>query len=72
VSEAVAREELLLRLAEAGSADEIEAIGGDARAWLSDHPDDREVALAARRLDAMLAALREMGISELPPSTGAR
>ena len=66
------REDLLLRLAEAGSAEEIATIRGRARAWLSDHPDDREVALAARRLDAVLAALREMGISELPPSTGAR
>jgi hypothetical protein len=66
------REDLLLRLADAGSGEEIAAIRGRARAWLSDHPDDREVALAARRLDAVLAALREMGISELPPSTGAR
>lgn len=66
------RQELLLAAERAGSLAEIEELRGRLAAFLADEPDDREVALAAQRLAALGDALEAIGLTELPPSTGAR
>jgi hypothetical protein len=63
---------VLRALMDAGSLAEIAAARDLAQGWLQDHPDDGEVAAAAARLEALAAALEELGLEELPPSTGAR
>jgi len=57
---------------DAGSLAEIAAARGEAEAWLAGHPDDEGVGVAVERLSALEGALRAVGLSELPPSTGAR
>ena len=57
---------------DAGSLAEIEAARADAEAWLAAHPGDEDVGVATERLRALEEALRAVGLSELPPSTGAR
>ena len=57
---------------DAGSLAEIEAARAQAGEWLSAHPDDEAVTAAVERLSALEEALRAVGLSELPPSTGAR
>ena len=66
------REALLRDADSAGSLPEIEKARARAAAWLAEHPGDEGVASAAERLDALERALRAVGLSELPPSTGAR
>ncbi|MDX6647137.1 MAG: hypothetical protein QOK40_2864, partial [Miltoncostaeaceae bacterium] len=43
-----------------------------ADSWLAAHPGDEAVAGAVHRLSTLEEALRAVGLSELPPSTGAR
>jgi hypothetical protein len=57
---------------DAGSLAEIEAARALAGDWLAANPGDEAVAAAMARLAALEGALRAMGLSELPPSTGAR
>jgi hypothetical protein len=57
---------------DAGSLAEIGAARALAGDWLAAHPDDEAVAVALERLSALEDALRAVGLSELPPSTGAR
>jgi len=66
------RTALIARLEEAGSVAEAEEALGAAREWIEEHPDDAEVIGTAGRLAALSQALREIGLDELPPSTGAR
>ena len=67
-----ARSALIRRLEEAGSVAEADEALAVAREWIERHPDDAEVIRTAGRLAALARALREIGLSELPPSTGAR
>jgi hypothetical protein len=67
-----ARSALIRRLEEAGSVVEADEALAVAREWIERHPDDAEVIGTAGRLAALARALREIGLSELPPSTGAR
>jgi hypothetical protein len=57
---------------DAGSLAEIAAACSLADDWLAAHPGDEAVAAAVDRLSALEEALRAVGLSELPPSTGAR
>ena len=57
---------------DAGSVAEIAAARALADSWLAAHPGDEAVAVAVERLSALEEALRAVGLSELPPSTGAR
>ncbi len=66
------REDLLREADRAGSLAEIEGARERVTAWAAQHPDDEEAARAVGRLDALERALRAVGLSELPPSTGAR
>jgi len=66
------RTALIARLEQAGSVAEAEEALGAAREWIEEHPDDAEVIGTAGRLAALSQALREIGLDELPPSTGAR
>jgi hypothetical protein len=66
------RERILAALAQAGSLDEIAEARSSAEAWLRHHPGDAEVARDAARLAGLAEALTELGLDELPPSTGAR
>ena len=67
-----ARSALIRRLEEAGSVAEADEALAVAREWIERHPDDAVVVGSAGRLAALARALREIGLSELPPSTGAR
>jgi hypothetical protein len=57
---------------DAGSVAEIAAARALADEWLAAHPGDEAVVAAVGRLSALEEALRAVGLSELPPSTGAR
>jgi aryl-alcohol dehydrogenase-like predicted oxidoreductase len=57
---------------DAGSLAEIDETRAQAEAWLAAQPDDEAVTAAVERLSALEEALRAVGLSELPPSTGAR
>ena len=56
----------------AGAVAEIGAARARAEDWLAAHPGDEAVVAAVARLSALEEALRAVGLSELPPSTGAR
>lgn len=57
---------------DAGSLAEIASACALADDWLAGRPDDDLVRGARVRLDALAGALEELGLQELPPSTGAR
>ncbi|MGD9696343.1 MAG: hypothetical protein AB7V42_11880 [Thermoleophilia bacterium] len=63
------REGLLIAATQAQSLAEIEELRDRLAAW---DPDDAEVARARERLDRLERALEQIGLSELPPTSGAR
>jgi len=69
---ATEREQLLAVLGQAGSMSEIAEARSSAEDWLRRHPGDVEVARGAARLAGLAEALSELGLDELPSSTGAR
>jgi hypothetical protein len=56
----------------AQSLAEIELARELVDAWLADHPHDEELVSVWQRMDALERSLRAVGLTELPPSTGAR
>lgn len=69
---ATERQQILAALGQAGSMSEIAEVRSSAEDWLRRHPGDVEVARDAARLAGLAEALTELGLDELPPSTGAR